>query len=166
MINKTYRTPFNGAVEIGLRALSVLNEAYPTTYSLQRLVIFDYLTVHSDDYPGGPKGLHPKTPHRNGELLVRREMLQNGLILYNSRGLIEQHFDKNGVFYSATEHSANFLDSLTSDYIDDLRNISRWIVDKLGHITDIELESQIKSYLGTWGAEFTMESVLWTEELS
>lgn len=39
--------PFNGAVEIGLRALTVLNEAFPGDYSLQRLVVFDYLVVRS-----------------------------------------------------------------------------------------------------------------------
>lgn len=81
--------PFNGAVEIGLRALSLLNEAFPATYSLQRLVVFDYLVVHSDDLPNGPAGLHPKTPHRGGELLVRRAVLEEGLLLYQSRGLVE-----------------------------------------------------------------------------
>ena len=69
---KRFIAPFNGPVEIGLRALAVLNDAYPVVYSLQRLVVFDYLIVHSDDVLGGPSGLHPQTPRRGGELLVRR----------------------------------------------------------------------------------------------
>jgi hypothetical protein len=52
--------PFNSAVEIGLRSLCLLTAAFPAAYSLQRLVVFDYLLVHSDDMPGGPPGLHPQ----------------------------------------------------------------------------------------------------------
>jgi hypothetical protein len=55
-------SPFNGPVEIGLRALCVLTTAFPTEYALQRLVVFDYFLVHSDDIEGGPEGLHPRTP--------------------------------------------------------------------------------------------------------
>ena len=83
-------SPFNGPVEIGLRALCVLTTAFPAAYALQRLVVFDYLLVHSDDIEGGPEGLHPRTPHRGGEILVRRGVIQDGLTLYESRGLIER----------------------------------------------------------------------------
>ena len=34
--------PFNGPIEIGLRALTLLSEAFPFAYSLQRLVVSDY----------------------------------------------------------------------------------------------------------------------------
>ena len=46
--------PFNSAVEVGLRTLIVLDASYPNTSSLGRLVVFDYLLVHSDDVDGGP----------------------------------------------------------------------------------------------------------------
>ncbi len=39
------------------RALCVLTSGYPGRHSLQRLTIYDYLVVHSDDIPGGPVGL-------------------------------------------------------------------------------------------------------------
>ena len=107
--------PFYGPVEIGLRALAVLNDAYPDAYSLQRLVVFDYLIVHSDDVPDGPSGLHPKTPHRGGELLVRRGTLQEGLLLYQSRGLVERRYENSGVFFAATDRSAAFLDVLRTE---------------------------------------------------
>src|SRR6478672_1772276 len=108
--------PFNGPIEIGLRALTLLSEAFPAPYSLQRLVVSDYLLVHSDDLPDGPPGLHPKTPHRGGELLVRRAVLEQGLMLYQSRGLLERHYTEKGVMFAATERTAGFLDALSSDY--------------------------------------------------
>ncbi len=159
-------TPFNGPVEIGLRALCVLTAAFPAPHSLQRLVLFDYLIVHSDDMPGGPSGLHPKTPHRGGELFVRSGVLQDGLRLYESRGLIERVYEKRGVFFTATDKSAGFLDALTSEYVAGLRARADWIVDSFGFIEDDDLAAMVRERSGTWGAEFPMESILWEEEAS
>lgn len=153
--------PFNGPVEIGLRSLAILCEAYPSSCSLQRLIVFDYLVVHSDDLPGGPPGLHPKTPQRSGELLVRRELLQQGLLLYMSRGLIERRYGPAGVAYSATEATGAFLDALKSEYLASLRLRSTWVVDALGTSLDEQLNLLVREHLGDWGAEFEMESVLW-----
>ena len=94
-------SPFNGPVEIGLRALCVLTTAFPAAYALQRLVVFDYFLVHSDDIEGGPEGLHPRTPHRGGEILVRRGAIQDGLTLYGSRGLIERVYKGGGIFFAS-----------------------------------------------------------------
>lgn len=163
---RRFVAPFNGAVEIGLRALAILNDAFPEAYSLQRLVVFDYLVVHSDDMPDGPIGLHPQTPHRGGELLVRRNVLQEGLLLYQSRGLIERRFEKAGVFYAATERSASFLDALNTDYVTGLRERAAWLAKSFSKLSDEELEQTVRVHLGEWGAEFVMESVLWAGESS
>lgn len=155
---------FNSPIEIGLRALAILVGAFPQAYSLQKLIILDYIIVHSDDIPGGPKGLHPKTPHRSGELLVRRDILQKGLLLYQSRNLVECHYTIEGLMYSATENSAAFLDSLCSSYASDLKIRASWIIDSFGNKNDNVLEQMIRNNIGLWGAEFEMESVLWLED--
>ncbi|MGE4070324.1 MAG: ABC-three component system middle component 2 [Lysobacterales bacterium] len=159
-------SPFNGPVEIGLRALCVLTTAFPEAYALQRLVVFDYFLVHSDDIEGGPEGLHPQTPHRGGEILVRRGVLQDGLTLYESRGLIERVYKDGGIFFAATDKSADFLDTLCTAYLKGLRERADWVVDSFGLLDDAELDAMVRNNIGTWGAEFAMESVLWTEETS
>jgi hypothetical protein len=159
-------SPFNGPVEIGLRALCVLTTAFPTAYALQRLVVFDYFLVHSDDIEGGPEGLHPRTPHRGGEILVRRGVLQEGLTLYESRGLVERIYRDGGIFFAATDKSADFLDTLSTEYLKGLRERADWIVDSFGPLADGELDAMVRERIGTWGAEFLMESVLWTEDAS
>lgn len=156
-------TSFNGPIEIGLRALCLLTEAYPAAYSLQRLVVLDYLVVHTDDLPDGPPGLHPKTPHRSGEILVRRTVVQQGLLLYGSRQLIDQQFRPDGVYFAATERSASFLDSIDATYVADLRARAAWLVGKFAEATDLSLSELTNSKLGNWGAEFLRESVLWSE---
>jgi hypothetical protein len=157
-------TPFNGPVEIGLRALAILNDAYPTGYSLQQLVIFDYLVVHSDDIPGGPVGLHPQTPHRGGELLVRRSVLEEGLLLYQSRGLLECRYTDHGVLFAATDRSAAFLDALGSEYLGHLRDRATWLITNFGALSDEEVTKFAGNHIGEWGAEFAMESVLHVQE--
>ena len=159
-------TPFNGPVEIGLRALAILNDAYPSAFSLQRLIVLDYLVVHSDDIPGGPTGLHPQTPHRSGELLVRRSMLEEGLLLFLSRGLIDRHFTEHGVLFSATDRSAGFLDALSSEYLAHLRERAGWLVTEFGGLTDNEMTQLAERHIGEWGAEFEMESVLYVQEVT
>lgn len=157
--------PFNGPIEIGLRALSLLSEAFPTPHSLQRLVVSDYLLVHSDDVPGGPPGLHPKTPHRGGELLVRRAVLEQGLMLYQSRGLVERHYTEAGVMFAATERTGGFLDALSSGYVVELRERAAWLVSSFWNLSDSELLKITNSQIGEWGAEFAMESVLKVEDV-
>lgn len=164
MSKERYIAPFNGPLEIGLRMTTILNEAYPKAYSLERLVILDYLVVHSDDIDGGPKGLHPKTPHRGGELLVRRDAIWKGLYLYMSRNLIERRFQDKGIHYAATEHTGAFLDTLNAEYSSALRERSTWLVNHFGPMTDSEIEDLKHSHLDEWGAEFENESVLWLEE--
>ena len=159
-------SPFNGPVEIGLRALCVLTTAFPAAYALQRLVVFDYFLVHSDDIEGGPAGLHPRTPHRGGEILVRRGVIQDGLSLYESRGLIERVYKDGGIFFAATDKSADFLDTLSTEYLAGLRDRAEWVVDSFGALDDAELDAMVRDHIGTWGTEFAMESVLWTEEAS
>jgi hypothetical protein len=161
-----FGSPFNSSVEIGLRALCVLTTAFPDAYALQRLVIFDYFLVHSDDVDGGPEGLHPKTPHRGGELLVRRGVIQDGLTLYESRGLIERVYKDGGIYFAATDKAADFLDTLSTKYLLGLRQRADWVVEGFEGIGDADLAGMVRDRIGTWGAEFSMESVLWTEEVS
>ncbi len=156
--------PFNGPIEIGLRALTILNDAYPMGYSLQRLVIFDYLIVHSDDIPNGPEGLHPQTPHRRGELLVRRNVLQEGLRLYQSRGLVKQKYRKDGIFFSATELSSNFLDSLNTEYIQELRNRAAWLVNSFHSLSDKKLQQVVNESIAILNTEFEIKPRLSSKE--
>lgn len=153
-------TPFNSPTEIGLRSIILLFEMYPEVASLQRLVVFDYLLVHSDDVPDGPEGLHPKTPYRSGELLVRRETLQKGLLLYMSRGLVDKTYLPDGIRYSATEHTGGFIESFDSTYVGDLRSRANWLVEQFGDCTDAQLDKFAREHLGDWGTEFETEALL------
>jgi hypothetical protein len=71
---------FNGVLEAGIRAVTMLGASFPRKYDLQRLVAYDYLLVHTADV-GGPDSLHPTTPLQSAALLVRRPLVEQGLLL-------------------------------------------------------------------------------------
>jgi hypothetical protein len=145
---------FNGPIETGLRALTLLVEASPDALDLQRLVSLDYLLIHSGDVSGGPPSLHPPSPMRAGEVTVRRALLEQGLQLYRSRGLVSQVFSPAGIKYVATDSAASFLDALVSSYATDLRSRSQWLFNALGSLTDDQLSGVLTDSLGRWRAEF------------
>ena len=97
-------------------------------------------------------------------MLVRRVVLERGLLLYQSRSLVEQRYTVSGLMYAATERSASFLDALSSDYLKILRERAAWLVLTFGEMSDAQLMQIATKRIGEWGAEFTMESVLKLKE--
>lgn len=154
---------FNTPIESGMRALFVLEAVSPRVCDLQRLVIYDYLLVHSDDVIGGPEALHPATPLRSGELLVRRTLVEHGLKLLVQKGLVSKTFTKAGICFAATKHAKPFLTYFKSTYATRCGDISKWIAERFQPMSDDELREFIHENLGRWGAEFMRESVLWEE---
>lgn len=146
-------SPFNSSLETGLRSIAILAEACPDEFDLQRLLYFDYLVVHSSD-ADGPASLHPNTPLRNGELLVRRGVIERGLRLYISRNLIERHAREGGIFYAASEAAGPFLECLQSAYSRELRLRASWAIDTFGALDDEELKSYFDDRFERWTREF------------
>mgnify|MGYP001100995152 CR=1 FL=1 len=149
--------PFNTPVESGLRSLVTLTEAFPARYDLQRLLFFDYLLVHSKD-AGGPKSLHPGTPYRSGEVLVRRGLVEEGLRFLVNRGLIEQKFDEDGITYLATDYAMPFLESLQSRYTQRLKDRAKWLIESFGESSHENLSKFFYANLDRWGSEFEHEA--------
>ena len=81
---------FNSPLETGVRALVLLAESYPAQMDLQRILEFDYILVHTGDVDG-PPSVHPALPLRSGELLARRQLIERGLVLMMSRGLVGRY---------------------------------------------------------------------------
>ena len=151
--------PFNSAIECGLRSLVILEHAFPRDYDLQRLVFYDYLLVHSGD-AGGPASIHPATPHRSGEVLVKRHFLEQGLLLMMSRALVLREYDRSGIIYSASDNATPFLDGLESRYVNLLKKRAIWIIEEFDNYNDKDLEQFFHNNLDRWGGEFEKESLL------
>lgn len=144
---------FNSPLEAGMRAICILGAVAPIAFDLQRIVTLDYLLVHSGDI-GGPESLHPDLPMRSGELLVRRKLVESGLQLMVSRGLIVRHIGKDGITYSAHDFAETFLDSLTSDYTQALRDRAEWLADEFSAASDDEFHARAQTVIEKWSEQF------------
>ena len=151
---------FNTPLESGLRSVTLLLAAYPDACDLQRLVQYDYLIVHSSDVDGGPPSIHPATPHRSGELLVRRALVDSGLDFMTRKSVVERIFTRNGIAYLAGDYAVVFLDSLKSSYVRELRARANWVIQRFGQLPDADLASYMRSQWTRWGAEFIAPSLL------
>ena len=154
-INKVF--PFNNAIETGLRMLVILASGFPERYDLERLVFFDYMIVHSADIDKRIDSLHPAVPNRQGELFVRRTLLQEGLDLFCSRGLVSKIYHESGIEYSATEYAMPFVEALDEPYTAKLVDRSVWLVSNYGSSSEKELQKIINSNIEKGKNEFNLE---------
>ena len=145
--------PFNSPFETGIRSVGILVAAYPRAFDLQRLVAFDHLVVHTGDI-GGPKSLHPELPMRSAELLVRRGLIERGLLLMMSRGLVERVIDNAGISYRAGDFAATFLTSLSSSYLISLRERAEWIAENFADLREDEVKTLIGTFFDKWIEQF------------
>jgi hypothetical protein len=144
---------FNSPIETGVRALILLAESYPDQLDLQRLLEFDYILVHTHDVDG-PPSIHPALPLRSGELLVRRQLIERGLMLMISRGLISRHTTPTGFMYQAEDSAGPFLDALTAEYLDDLKDRAIWVVDRFSDMSDHDIRLLLSRVYDQWSREF------------
>lgn len=153
MISHSHPAPFNSPLETGIRSLEILVAAYPVAFDLERLVEMDYLVVHTGD-ADGPKSLHAALPMRAGELLVRRGLIEKGLLLMTSRNLIQQIPAEDGFDYIAGDAAAPFLASLTSTYSQRLKERAQWAVERFAGVATSEIRQMTHRLFERWYSQF------------
>lgn len=148
--------PFNSSLEMGIRSLCLLNASFPKTLDLSRLVDLDYIVLHTGDLEeiNGPSSLHPPLPLRTGELLVKRGLIEKGLLLMISKNLIKRKTTNSGIQYLATDYSNPFLKTINSNYIQELNKRANWVIEQFGKLSDKEISNLINSFFDEWTTKF------------
>lgn len=146
--------PFNNSIETGLRMLILLTSAYPLTYDLDHLIYFDYMAVHSGDIDKEIVSLHPAVPNRNGEILIRRSIIQEGLELFMYKGLINKYYNEKGIEYGASELAIPFLEALNETYTSSLMERANWVIRKFGQLELQQLRTLIINKLSNIRNDF------------
>lgn len=149
----SHPTPFNSPLETGIRSLVILFAAHPAAFDLERLIEMDYLVVHSGD-ANGPESLHAALPMRAGELLVRRGLIEKGLLLMTSRNLVQRIPARDGFNYVAGDEAAPFLTSLTSTYSQKLKERARWAVERFADTKTSEIRQITHRLFENWASQF------------
>ena len=145
---------FNSPLETGVRAIMVLNAAFPQAFGITEITWFDHLIVHTGDI-GGPPSLHPDVPQRSGELLVRRRLVEEGLQVMRRLHLVEFVPDGDtGLLYRASEESVGVIELLRTPYSVALRDRAEWLACNVLSRSRLELEDLVAKRIGRWRIEF------------
>jgi hypothetical protein len=153
---------FNSSLETGVRTVVVLNAAFPNAFGMTEIGWFDHLVVHTKDV-GGPSSLHPDVPQRSGELLVRRRLIEESLLVMRRLHLVEFVPDEDaGLLYRASEEAFGVVELMRSPYSLALRERAEWLAVNVCSRSRLELEQLISERIGRWRIEFQgIESPTW-----
>lgn len=154
-IESSHQRPrvFNTPFETGLRSVVILTACYPERLSLHRLVVFDYLIVHSGDIDG-PESMHPMDRSRAAEILVRRSLVSSGLALMETRGLVARTPTRDGFRYRAGDDAGSFVDLLRSPYIEAMKDRADWLAEEVLPLSEAELADLLRDRIDAWAPEF------------
>jgi hypothetical protein len=147
---------FNSSLETGIRAIVVLEAFFPRTFDLLRLTWLDHLVVHTGDIEG-PQSLHPDLPQRDGELLVRRRLVEEGISLMRCLHYIELLPDANGIHYRTCEGATALIDSLRSEYSRNLKDRASWLAQTFENLTDEDISAVVANKIGRLVVEFQVQ---------
>ena len=137
--------PFNNSVETGLRVLTILHQAFPKSFDLQKLVYLDYLNVHTGDFDNTKSSIHVAVPYRQGEIFVRNRIILKGIQLFISKGLIDIVYSPKGIEYKASESATPFLENLEEEYVNQLKSTSEWVCEMFAKKNNKQLKTLIRS---------------------
>lgn len=153
-----HESVLSSPLEVGLRMLILLSHLTKSA-DLHRLAVYDYLLLHSHDLENGPASLHPATPVRTAELLVRRNQITRGLYLLETRNLVVREYSNEGIAFRSSKLAEPFLRYFESDYSKRCSAVSRWVADRFDQMRSDDLQTFIRSRIGNWGFEFTDEPI-------
>ncbi len=69
-------------------------------------------------------------------MVGHRQLIERGLLLTISRGLVSRHATPNGFLCQAEDDPGSLRDALTVEYLDDLKDRAVWIVDRVSEMSD------------------------------
>lgn len=153
--------PFNSELETGIRAVVLLDAFYPRRCELVELTWFDHLVIHTADFDveNAPDSLHPDLANRTGELLVRRQLVDESLRMMQRVHLIDVVDTDDGIFYSASEDAPTYIALLQSSYSNALKERAQWMAARFYNLATADIKSIVETRVGRWTAEFNSDTL-------
>jgi hypothetical protein len=147
------KTPINSPLEVGVRILMLLSEAFPAHLDLNRLVLLDHGLLHSADL-GGPDSMHPPLPIRAGEFGMKRRTIEQGLEIMIRAGLAQMDVSDGGIHFRASDRAYGFVNVLASEYAAGLHSRASWVIDHFDDLSEASLREQMRDIFNNWSEEF------------
>ena len=125
MSNNLFNSPF----EMMLRVLLLLSQDKENYYSVDRIVLLDFISCYAADFQLPYSNLHGTKKYKLGEIASRRQLVQVAVKLIVTRGLIDVKVEK-GYWFSISDLGFNYANKLESSYATEYREIFRSAIKK------------------------------------
>lgn len=132
-----------------MRIVFLLDAAFPRTFDVNQLVLADHLVVHSAEN-GGPPSLHPPLSISEGELGLKRALVQKALQMMSHSGLVEVLPTDSGITFQAAERTYGFVKLFNSDYATRLRSITAWVLEDFADENAVDSLRRMQVILSNW----------------
>ncbi|TWH59395.1 hypothetical protein DesLBE_3774 [Desulfitobacterium sp. LBE] len=144
---------YNSPEEVGVRILFIL-DICEKRMSSQRIMYYDYFALHLKDIDAEYESLHPDNPNHSSEIAVKRALINKGLNLMISKGLISIKYTKTGIYYQKNKLTSHFINLLQNGYVDQLKRNIKIVDEKLSGYSDNGIYKYIDKNIGSWVGEF------------
>lgn len=137
---------FNGKFELALRILLILGQR--KSYSLDKLVAFDFITTYAASFGLTKENLHGDNAFNYSEIASRREMMNKGISLLRMYNLLDVNYSgQNGYEYCLTDLGRNVERQLSDQYAIEYRQILNDVINKYSQSSSEKLMKLIDSNL-------------------
>lgn len=149
---------FNSPEEVGTRILFILSLCNKRMSS-QRIMYYDYFILHLNDIDNTFISLHPDNPNHSSEIAVRRVIINKGLTLMISKGLLDIKYTRTGIYYQKNEITDPFLNLFSNGYVEHMKKNIAVVKGKFSNYSDAQIYRYINKYIGSWTGEFEKEYI-------
>ncbi|GEM_PF-4756807 len=154
----------NSTIEVALRVLVILTINCSEKFDVERLGYYDYVSTRLNDYNDKFKSLHPYTPYKHGELIVKRELIQSALALLLKKDLVKIEYGTEGVNYYSNKYSSYFLSHFKSEYYLELCKHVEVASNNLSNIKTEDLRKLFKRNINKMEMQFKFECLIRGED--
>ncbi|KTD85682.1 hypothetical protein UQ64_19515 [Paenibacillus etheri] len=118
---------------------------------------YDYFILHLGDIDNEYISLHPDNPNHSSEIAIRRNIINNGLTLLVSKGLLDIKYTKSGIYYKKNQITDPFVKLFSNGYVEHLKRNISVVNEKFSDFSDVQIYKYINKNIGSWKGEFEKE---------
>lgn len=144
----------NSSLEVSLRILILLRNFNDEQLDVDDILLLDYYVLHLNDFDTKLESIHPSIPNRENEIFVRRESIQQGILLLESRDLIDTNYTPTGITYSANSFTLLFTDYLESPYAIKLKKNLEASIDRNKREIILKIKETLFNNINLWSSDY------------
>lgn len=134
---------FNSELEIALRLLILMDEYNSLSFTKERLICFDFITLYAKNFNVYHKNINGDNIFYISEYSSLKQQYNKAIKLLLIKGLIKLH--KNNFEYQINNLGSSFIKSINDEYALQYRRIFTFVYSKYNSKDDISLSNEILS---------------------